>query len=144
MDLSKTFDTINHELLLAKLNAYDFDKNLLEIMRNNLSNRWQGTTINATFSSWSALLKGVLQGCILGPIFLNIFQNDLFFVLKDIDVYNFAVDTSPHACDISLDELLMRLEHDSALAVCWFESNYIKLNTDKCHLIISGNTHERF
>ena len=144
MDLSKTFDTINHELLLAKLNAYDFDKNLLEIMRNNLSNRWQGTTINATFSSWSALLKGVLQGCILGPIFLNIFQNDLFFVLKDIDVYNFAVDTSPHACDISLDELLMRLEHDSALAVCWFENNYIKLNTDKCHFIISGNTHESF
>ena len=45
---------------------------------------------------------------------------------------------------ISLDELLMRLEHDSALAVCWFESNYMKLNTDKCHLIISGNKHESF
>ena len=144
MDLSKTFDTINHELLLAKLNAYDFDKNLLEIIRNYLSNRWQGTTINTTFSSWSALLKGVPQGSFLGPIFLNIFQNDLFFVLKDIDVCNFADDTSPHACDISLDELLMRLEHDPALAVCWFESNYIKLNTDKCHLIISGNTHESF
>ena len=38
----------------------------------------------------------------------------------------------------------MRLEHDSALAVCWFESNYMKLNTDKCHLIISGNKHESF
>ena len=36
----------------------------------------------------------------------------------------------------------MHLEHDSALAVCWFESNYMKLNTDKCHLIISGNKHE--
>ena len=34
------------------------------------------------------------------------------------------------------------LEHDSTLAVCWFESNYVKLNTDKCHLIISGNKHE--
>ena len=65
-------------------------------------------------------------------------------VLKDTDVCKFADDTSPHASDISLDELLMRLEHDSALAVCWFESNYMKLNTDKCHLIISGNKHERF
>ena len=45
---------------------------------------------------------------------------------------------------ISLDELLMCLEHDSALAVCWFESNYMKLNTDKCHLIISGHKHESF
>ena len=63
-------------------------------------------------------------------------------VLKDT-VCNFA-DTSPQACDINLDKILMRLEHDSALAVCWFESNYMKLNTDKCHLIISGNKHESF
>ena len=64
--------------------------------------------------------------------------------LKDTDICKFADDTSPHACDISLDELLMRLEDDSVLAVCWFESNYMKLNTDKCHLIISGNKHEKF
>ena len=63
-------------------------------------------------------------------------------VLKDI--CNFADDTLPHTCDISFDELLMRLEHDSDLAVCSFESNYMKLNTDKCHLIISGNKHESF
>ena len=36
----------------------------------------------------------------------------------------------------------MRLKHDIALTVCWFESNYMKLNTDKCHIIISGNKHE--
>ena len=65
-------------------------------------------------------------------------------VLNNTDVCNFADDTSSHACDISLDELLMCLEHDSALAVWWFESNYMKLNTDKCHLIISGNKHESF
>ena len=49
-----------------------------------------------------------------------------------------------HLIDITLDELLMHLEHDSALAVCWFEGNYMKLNTDKCHSIISGNNHESF
>ena len=61
--------------------------------------------------------------------------------MKETDVCNFADDTSPHACDISLDKLLMHLEHDYALAVCWFESSYIELNNDKCHLI-SGNKHE--
>ena len=107
----KAFDTINHELLLAKVNAYGFDKNALEIMRNYYSNRWQRTKINITFSFWSALLKGVPQGSVLGLILFNIFLNDLFFILKDTDICNFADDTSPH-------ELLMYLEHDFALAVC--------------------------
>ena len=142
MDLLKVFDTINHELLVVKLNAYEFDKDPLEIMRNYLSNRWQRTKINTTFSSWSTLLEGVPQDSVLGPILSNIFLNDLFFVLKDTDVCNFADDTSRHACDISFDERLMRLERDFALAVCWFESKYMKLNTDKYHLIVSGNKHE--
>ena len=124
MVLSKEFDTRNHELLLAKLNTYSFDKNALEVMRNYLINRWQRTKTNTTFSYWSALLKGVPRGSVLGQILFNIFLNDLFFVLKDTDFCNFADDTSPHACDISLDELLIHLERDSALAVCWFESKY--------------------
>ena len=52
-----------------------------------------------------------------------------------------ADDITPHACDTNLDKLLMRLKHNTALTVCWFESNYMKLNTDKCHLTISGSKH---
>ena len=69
-------------------------------MRNYLSNCWQRTKINTTLSSWSALPKGVPQGSVLGPIYFNIFRNDLFFVLRDTDVCNFADDTSLHACEI--------------------------------------------
>ena len=50
-NLSKPFDTINHKLLLAKLNVNGFDKNALEVMRNYLSNCWQRTKIKTTFSS---------------------------------------------------------------------------------------------
>ena len=50
MDLSKAFDTINHQLLIAKLNAYGFNNNALELILNYLSNRWQRTKINTTFS----------------------------------------------------------------------------------------------
>ena len=86
------------QLISAKLNAYVCDKNLLEIMRNFLSKCWP----RAKSNSWFALLKGVLQGSVLGPILFNIFLNDLFLILKDTDICNFADDTTPHACDLAL------------------------------------------
>ena len=52
-------------------------------------------------------------------------------------MFSFTDDTTPYACNTDLDELLMRLEHDTALTVCWSESDFMKFNTDKCYLIIS-------
>ena len=130
MDLSKAFDTISYELLIAKLNAYGFDKIALKAFYSYLTNRWQRTKIKQEFSSWSKLIKGVPQGSVLGPILFNVFINDLLFILTETDICNYADDTTPTACDANLNELLRRLEHDSSLAVCWFESNNMKLNTD--------------
>ena len=142
MDLSKAFDTINQELLIAKLHAYGIHKDSLKILLNYLSNRRQRTKINTTFSYWSHIIHGVPQGSVLGPILFNIYINYLFFELKETEVCNFADDTTPYTCDENLEQVLLRLEHDSALAICWFERNYMKLNTDKCHLLISGNKNE--
>ena len=58
----------------------------------------------------------------------------MFFVLKGADKCNFADDTTPYVCDSNLKSVLEMLEHNSELAVAWFEMNYRKLNTDKCHL----------
>ena len=57
-------------------------------------------------------------------------------------ISNYADDTTFHACDSDLENLIRKLEHDAMLAVEWFENNYMKLNSDKCHFLISGFKHE--
>ena len=66
----------------------------------------------------------------------------MFFALNETDICNFADDTTPYVSDSNLKSVLEKLEHNFELAIAWFELNYMKLNTDKCHLLISGNRNE--
>ena len=60
-DLSKAFDCLNHELLIAKLEAYGFDKSALRFIYDYLKNRMQRTRVNDSYSSWRKLLYGVVE-----------------------------------------------------------------------------------
>ena len=71
-DLSQAFDCLSHELLIAKLDAYGFDKNALKLVNSYLSNRKQRVKINNKYSLWSEILFGVPQGSILGALLFNI------------------------------------------------------------------------
>ena len=129
--------------MLAKLHAYGFSQHALAIIFSYLSNRKQRIKINHIFSSWKDLILGVPQGSVLGPLLFNIYLNDLLIFLKDVGICNFADDTTTLTSDESLENDLKSLEKNSMLDICWFEDNYMKLNTDKCRLIVSGYQHEQ-
>ena len=87
VDLSKAFDTIDHDLSIATLRLYGVDDSALKLFHNCLKNRWQRNKINCLFNSWSELLYGVPEGSLFGPLLFNINIYDLFFeVMQDIYV----------------------------------------------------------
>ena len=83
MDLSKAFDCIPHDLLVAKLHAYGLSNDAVTFMYSYLKLRKQGVKINDTESIFQILLSRVPQGSIFGSILFNIFINDLFLLIKD-------------------------------------------------------------
>ena len=94
-DLSKAFDCLNHELLTAKLNAYGFSLPALRLINNYLSNRKHRTKLENTYSTWLDKIFGVPQGQILRPLQFNIFSDDLFFTVNDIDIASYADNNTP-------------------------------------------------
>ena len=82
MDLSKAFDCVPHDLLIAKMHAYGFTIDTLVFFYSYLKCRKQNVKINNIHSDFQVLLSGVPQGSILGPILFNFFINDLFFGKK--------------------------------------------------------------
>ena len=119
IDLSKAFDTLNHELLVAKLHAYGFTKKALDLIYSYLIHRWQRTKINTSFSIWTELFSGVPQRSVFGPLLFNIYLNYLLFFVVNTDVCNYVDDTTLYTCDLSLSSLMHRLEKmPKLLATC--------------------------
>ena len=84
----------DHDLLIAKLGAYDFQEGALVFIKSYFTNRQQRVRVNNNFSMWEKIISGVPQGSILGPLLFNIFLNNLFLFVENSDLSNYADDNT--------------------------------------------------
>ena len=126
-------------MLIAKLKAYGFSLIALKLVHNYLSNRKQRTKINSTYGNLLEIIFGVPQGSILGPLLFNIFLIDLFFIIEDTGIASYADDNTQHVIADNIDGIIKSLEEVSEILFKWFNDNLMKINADKCHLLVSTN-----
>ena len=108
MDLSRAYDCLSHDLLIAKLTVFGFGNTTLALITDYITNR-------ASFSSYLEILRNVPKGSILGPILFNLFINDLIFFIKKAKVCNFADDTTIYSCSLNNREEHRKLSNDTQL-----------------------------
>ena len=139
MDLSKAYDCLPHDLLIAKLEAYGLDNDSLNLLLDYLSFRKQRTKVGSAYSKWSKIRRGIPQGSILGSLLFNIFTNDIFMTIEQSHICNFADDNTLYSRGERLTEIKENLVSDTKSILNWFRLNSLKANPGKFQFMILGD-----
>ncbi|XP_075157817.1 uncharacterized protein LOC142231083 [Haematobia irritans] len=143
LDHSKAFDTVNHSILVQKLQRrFNFSQSACRLVSSYLSGRTQSVCHNSENSNILSIYKGVPQGSILGPLLFCIYVNDLPLVLHHCNIHLYADDVQVYT-SANLDDLpccISKLNDDLDRINSWAYNNDLKLNPKKSKcLLISKN-----
>ena len=136
IDLEKAFDTVNHHILLSKLNHHGIRGVANKWFHSYLSNRNQKVTINGESSPNLPINCGVPQGSILGPLLFLIYINDMHHAMEFSTTTHFADDTNLFYSCKSFKNLRKNLNKDLALLFDWLCANRLSLNAGKTEFIV--------
>ena len=141
-DLKKAFDTIDHEILLAKLNFYGLEEKELNWFKSYLQNRRQYCKVNGKVSKTEVVNRGVPQGSCLGPLLFLVYINDLPDCLEKSNVSMYADDTCLYHSIDSVDAMNQAINADLIALKGWLGGNELSLNVAKTEAMIIGSNKE--
>ena len=139
VDLKKAFDTVDHQILLRKLEIYGIKHHALALLESYLSNRNQKCQINGYLSSKKMIKCGIPQGSILGPLFFLLYINDLPQCLSKTKPRLFADDTNLTASGDSIPHLETAVNSDLENLRKWLTANRLTLNVAKTEFMLIGS-----
>ena len=139
VDLKKAFDTINHDILISKMERYGIRGVVLKWLKSYISNRQQFVQLGNHKSSFLEIKCGVPQGSVIGPKLFILYINDIYKVSKKIKIVTFADDTNILCSGDNLQQLLDMVKMEINKLKIWFDVNKLSLNLNKTKLMIFGN-----
>jgi len=131
LDLAKAFDTVNHEVLLKKLDIYGVRGVPWKLMESYLSHRRQSVRVAGCFSGEELITCGVPQGTVLGPLLFLVYINDFLSLDLKGTVLSYADDTVLFIESDSWEEVRTLVEDDLVLIKSWLDANFLTLNYSK-------------
>lgn len=131
LDLKKAFDTINHNILLTKLNTFNFSPEATKWFESYLTNRSQSVKINDFSSPPLPLKTGVPQGSNLGPLLFSLYINDLPSVCSNVSIQMYADDTVIYTHGKNPTQVADKLSQSLAHVTEWLHQSCLKLNINK-------------
>ena len=139
IDLQKAFDTVDHKILLKKLDYYGIRGTANNWFKSYLTNRQQFVSINSHDSSLRPMNYGVPQGSVLGPLLFLIYINDLHKAMHYSVARHFADDTNLLLSNHNPKQLKKQLNIDLKILTTWLKANKISLNSSKTEILIFKN-----